>query len=137
MLTLFIPVYMVLVLVSITVFDAYTPISNRILSPAHVAMLIVGLDLANRLNPRLGHRPHIRKALQALMVVILLVHLGNTSASSRKWPGSSGRPGGALAYFRRRARWWWPTEQALLERLPLEPVFEAEEGAVYVLDPGN
>lgn len=61
LLTIFVSVYVLQLVISISFFDAHTPLSNRILSPVHIAFIIVLLFEARALwQDRMRHRPGLR-----------------------------------------------------------------------------
>ncbi len=68
LLALFIGAYWAEVLVSISFFDAHTPLNARILSPALVAVLVLAVGLAYELAGYVKHLPAARTALLLVAV---------------------------------------------------------------------
>jgi hypothetical protein len=73
-----VPVYSVFVLASISLFDATTPLDDRILAPVFVALVIDAACLAPRLGARLGSRAALWVTAGGLVAMLVLANLYGT-----------------------------------------------------------
>lgn len=124
-LALFLLVYSTFLVVSISLFDANTPLDDRILSPVYISALILGLYLLDQLLVLTGNTIAARAALLGCLVVFSAATLLNSLFSIRAgYPQNLGFSSPI---------WRQSETLALVKRLPAEAViFSNSPEAIYL-----
>ncbi len=124
LLGLFILVYGVLLILSISFFDIHTPLNNRILSPVYIAVVTLGLVLSYKMTKLVQIR-----AIPALLIIICVMFAFSQITQATSWLSLSYKDG--LGYASRR----WK-QSKLMKHIrdldPQRPVFTNAPDAIYI-----
>lgn len=126
LLLIFLPVYILFLITSVSFLDAATPFDNRILSPVYVACIFLALFLLEELF----HQTHRWRMAQITVVIVLTIFLMLSAIRNGRWLLEASRYGLGFS----SAAWQQADIIAQIKMLPADTlIFSNIPDAVYFL----